>query len=159
MTRPSLHPCGVFFNQSRRRPCLKFCLQTERPVTWSDKDVLESVNSALESLQDFTDALSGEAYVSVSYVKPTLHLFRTESLADEEEDTSLTREIKSKALAYLEEKYNDPACQELLDVASFLDPRFKFDYMSIPALDATKARVKTEMEQVAQKVTFLKFVF
>ena len=55
---------------------------------------------------------------------------------------------------YLEEIYNDPACQELLDVASFLDPRWKFDYMSIQALGATKARVKTEMEQVAQKVTF-----
>ena len=45
--------------------------------TWQDTDVLESINNALGPLQEFTDALSGEAYVSVSYLKPVLHLLRT----------------------------------------------------------------------------------
>uniref|UniRef100_A0A0E9U350 Uncharacterized protein n=1 Tax=Anguilla anguilla TaxID=7936 RepID=A0A0E9U350_ANGAN len=34
---------------------------------------------------------SGEKYVSVSFVKPVLHLFNTSILAVEEEDTDLTR--------------------------------------------------------------------
>lgn len=44
--------------------------------TWQDIDVLESVKKALSPLRDFTDALSGENYVSVSYLKPMLHLLK-----------------------------------------------------------------------------------
>ena len=50
--------------------------------TWQDTDVLESVNNALGPLQEFTDALSGEDYVSVSYLKPVLHLRKTATLAE-----------------------------------------------------------------------------
>uniref|UniRef100_A0A1A7W7F2 Uncharacterized protein n=1 Tax=Iconisemion striatum TaxID=60296 RepID=A0A1A7W7F2_9TELE len=31
--------------------------------TWQDTDVLESINNAIGPLQEFTDALSGEAYL------------------------------------------------------------------------------------------------
>ncbi|KAK1905234.1 Zinc finger BED domain containing protein 1, partial [Dissostichus eleginoides] len=47
-----------------------------------------------------------------------------------DEDTALTKEIKSLVLGYMENKYSDPATQELLDITSFVDPRFKTDYMS-----------------------------
>lgn len=43
--------------------------------TWQTIDVLESVSKKLGPLLDFTDALSGEDYVNVSYVKPVLQLF------------------------------------------------------------------------------------
>ena len=43
--------------------------------TWKDLQGLESKNQAVKPLQDFTDALSGESYVSVSCIKPVLHLF------------------------------------------------------------------------------------
>lgn len=42
--------------------------------TWQDLDVLESMNKALSPSMKFTDAISGERYVSVSYLKPVLHL-------------------------------------------------------------------------------------
>lgn len=84
--------------------------------TWQDTDVLESINNALGPLQEFTDALSGEAYVSVSYLKPVLHLLRTSTLTESDEDSDLTKEIKSRALGYIEAKYGDPATQELLDI-------------------------------------------
>ncbi|XP_038129439.1 E3 SUMO-protein ligase ZBED1-like [Cyprinodon tularosa] len=119
--------------------------------TWQDTDVLESVNNALGPLQEFTDALSGEDYVSVSYLKPVLHLLRTATLAVTDQDTDLTKEIKSKALHYIEEKYSDPATQELLDIASFLDPRFKTNYISEENVQFMKDRVKMEMEQLALK--------
>lgn len=38
--------------------------------TWQDIEVLEAITKALK--QDFTDALSGEEYVRVSYVKLVL---------------------------------------------------------------------------------------
>jgi len=41
---------------------------------WQNTDVLESVSKALKPLQEFTDGLSGEDYVSVSYLKPVLHV-------------------------------------------------------------------------------------
>ncbi|XP_077083445.1 E3 SUMO-protein ligase ZBED1-like [Siphateles boraxobius] len=45
--------------------------------TWQDLEVLEAVQKVLKPLQDFKDALSGEDYVTLSYVKPELHLFVT----------------------------------------------------------------------------------
>ncbi|KAJ4948757.1 hypothetical protein JOQ06_020280 [Pogonophryne albipinna] len=84
--------------------------------SWQDIEVLESINNALCPLQEFTDALSGEAYVSVSYLKTVLHLLKTSTLAAKDEDTALTKEIKSLVLGYMENKYSDPATQELLDI-------------------------------------------
>lgn len=119
--------------------------------TWKNTDVLESINKALCPLQEFTDALSGESYVGVSYLKPVLHLLRTSTLAETDQDTDLTKEIKSRALHYTEDKYNDPVTQELLDITSFHDPRFKTDYTSAENVPYIKERVKIEIEQVAQK--------
>lgn len=48
--------------------------------TWQNLEVLESINKSVKPLEDFTDALSGESYVSVSCIKPVLHLFRTSLL-------------------------------------------------------------------------------
>ncbi|KAI4815630.1 hypothetical protein KUCAC02_005768 [Chaenocephalus aceratus] len=41
--------------------------------------------------------------------------------------------------------------KELLNITSFIDPRFKTDYMSAEKVPDIKARVKIEMEQVARK--------
>ncbi len=82
--------------------------------TWQDLDILESVNQALQPLQEFTDALSGESYVSVSCVKPVLHLMKTSVLAEKEEDSDLTKSIKMKILDYMNNKYDNPATQELV---------------------------------------------
>lgn len=96
------------------------CLQTRKTrhltLTWQDIEVLESIHKALHPLQEFTDVLSGEEYVSVSYLKPVIHLLRTKTLAEDQDDTNLTRAIKDKVLRYLKEKYDDPSTQELLDV-------------------------------------------
>ncbi|KAL1276600.1 hypothetical protein QQF64_036223 [Cirrhinus molitorella] len=104
-------------------------LKTECPTrhlipTWQDLEVLEAVNNSLSPLAEFTDALSGEQYVSVSYVKLVLHLFNNKILAEKEEETELSKCIKKKILGYLNEKYEDPQTQELLDMASAIDPRF-----------------------------------
>jgi len=115
---------------------------------WQDTDVLESMSKALKPLQEFTDALSGEDYVSVSYLKPVLHLFNTNILAVNDEDSDLTNTIKSKILEYINKKYDDEETQELLDMASFLDPRFKTNYIAVDKLPNIKAKVMSDMKEV-----------
>lgn len=117
-------------------------------LTWQDVEVLESLNKVLSPLQDFTDALSGEEYVSVSYLKPVLHLFNTSILAVEENDTQLTKDIKKKILAYLNEKYADPDTDDLLDMASLLDPRFRTTYISYEKVEDIQAKAVEEIKSI-----------
>lgn len=65
---------------------------------WQNIDILESIHAALTPLLEFTDSLSGESYVTVSYVKPVLHLFRSSLLKVNEGDTQLTKELKTKIM-------------------------------------------------------------
>ena len=119
--------------------------------TWQDIDMLESIHKALHPLLEFTDTLSGEEYVSISYLKPVLQLFATSVLAEEAEDTDRTKSIKTKVLAYLNNKYGDPNIQELLDVACFLDPTFKTQFISTDNIPSIKTRLKTEMVDLAKR--------
>lgn len=113
---------------------------------YQDLDVLESVSKALGPLLEFTDALSGEDYVSVSHLKPVLSLFNTTLLTPKEDDTDLTKSLKKKMLEYMNSKYEDRDTQELLDAASFLDPRYKTQYISENSvLPIIKARLVSEM--------------
>lgn len=89
--------------------------------TWQDGDVLELVSKALSPLLEFTDALSGEQVVTISYLKPVMSLFNSEVLAVKCDDTELTKKIKETILEYL----NTNNVDGLLSWASTLDPRFK----------------------------------
>ena len=114
-------------------------------LSWADIDVLESVHKALNPLVEFTDALSGEAYVNVSYLKPVLQLFNKEVLKPEPDDTELTKTIKATVLNYLNEKYDDAATDDLLNMASLTDPRFKTHYIEDDKLEAVKSRAVAQM--------------
>ncbi len=105
--------------------------------------------STTHPLQEFTDALSGEAYVSVSYLKPVLHPLRMSTLAENDKGADLTKEINNRVLRYVEDKYSDPATQGLLDITSFLNPKFKTNCISAENVPDIKERVKIEMEEVA----------
>ncbi|KAL2077901.1 hypothetical protein ACEWY4_025586 [Coilia grayii] len=111
--------------------------------TWQDLDV--SINKAVKPFQDFTYALSGEDYVSVSYIKPVLHLFKTSLLLPAEEDTDLTKTIKKNIMGYLDDKYSDPVQDELLDMSSLMDPRFRTSYIDPDKVEQVKQRAVTEV--------------
>ncbi|XP_073716552.1 E3 SUMO-protein ligase ZBED1-like [Misgurnus anguillicaudatus] len=117
-------------------------------LSWQDIDVLEAINKCLSPLVEFTDALSGEKYISVSFLKPTLHLFNSSILAVQEDDTGLAKSIKQKIVDYLNEKYSNPAIQELLDMTSALDPRFKFKYVSEDNQGSIQDRLTAEMKSL-----------
>lgn len=116
--------------------------------TWQDVEVLESVQSAIKPLADFTDMLSGEKCVTLSSLRPVLHIFKTDVLAESDENTTLTADIKRRILEYMEDKYQDDRISELLDIASFLDPRFVGDYLlDEDSLDTVKIRLVEEILQ------------
>lgn len=102
----------------------------------------------MSPLQDFTDALSGEQYVSISHLKPVLHLFNTSTLAEEENDTQLTKDVRRNILAYLNEKHSDPVTDDLLDIVSFLDPRFRTTYMKKEKMDQVISRAVEEIKSL-----------
>ena len=82
--------------------------------------------------------------MTVSYVKPVLHLFRTNLLKLNEEDTQLTKEMKTKIMTYLDEKYAGPDTDDLLDMATLMDPRFKVQYIRPEKVRAIKMRAVSE---------------
>ena len=135
-----------------QEPAIRQVLSSDRKTahlipTWQDIEVLESLNEALSPLADLTDIISGEEYVTISTLKPLIHHITSEALLIGANDTQLTKDIKEQVKAYLEQKYSDPDIEELLDVATFLDPRFKMDYAT--CADTVKARVVKEAYEEA----------
>ena len=86
--------------------------------------------------------------MSVSYVKPVLHLLRVNILNLSDDDSELTNTIKTTILNYLTEKYQDPTTDALLDMASLLDPRFKTQYIDSDKKEGVQARAVSELESM-----------
>lgn len=82
-------------------------------------------------------------------MKPTLDLFNTDILKNQDSDTELTKTIKEGILKYLNEKYDDPTTDDLLDFASLVDPRFKTTYIQKERVDYIKTRAAAELEKLA----------
>ena len=98
--------------------------------TWQDTQVGESITKALSPIADLTDFLSGDSHVTVSSILPVLHNLQSRVLAEDSNDTPLTKEIKKKVLDSLHSRYSDSKLKEILNIATFLDPRFKADYVT-----------------------------
>ncbi|KAL7864390.1 hypothetical protein AOLI_G00158100 [Acnodon oligacanthus] len=92
--------------------------------TWQDVDVLEPINAALSPLLEFTDALSSESYVSVSFLKPVMDLLNTSILKEADDNTELTWTLKTTLMGYVSESYDDPAMVDLVDMGCLVDLRF-----------------------------------
>ncbi|XP_028825346.1 uncharacterized protein LOC114784255 [Denticeps clupeoides] len=122
---------------------------------YQDLDVQESVSKALGPLLELTDALSTEDYISVSHIKPVLSLFNTTILAPEEGDTDMTKSLKKNILEYFNSKYEERVSQELLDLESFLDPRYKTQYISVNDIPIIKARLVSEMKMMEHKLKIM----
>ena len=90
--------------------------------SWQNCDVLDSIIGALKPLKEMTDVLSGEKGVTVYAVKPIVQHITTELLVAKEGDTELTKEMKEWIKVDLELRYSDPGINQLLAIASFLDP-------------------------------------
>ena len=97
--------------------------------SWQDSDMLESIAAALKLLKVMTDALYSEQCVTISAVIPLLsHIYST--MEHEVDDTEITDEIKERIMEDLKTRYMDPDMRQLLELASFLDPRFKLAHVT-----------------------------
>ena len=76
-------------------------------------------------LEDLTDTLSGETHVTISAAKPVLEHLCVVLLADSSEDSELTKEMKERFKAKPLQQYGLSDSNKLLDIATFLDSRFK----------------------------------
>ena len=120
---------------------------------WQDVDVMESVDKVLVPLSEFTNILSMEHSVTVSSLKPLLHHLRTEVLIQKENDTELTKTLKQKIISSLLRRYNYDHIDNLLDKATFVDPRFRLEYTDsehIPTIKHLILQEAVELEKPSQ---------
>ncbi|XP_014195077.2 E3 SUMO-protein ligase ZBED1-like [Haplochromis burtoni] len=117
-------------------------------LTWQDIEVLDLVSTALSPLLEFTDAFSAEEYVTISCVKPVLQMFNNDMLKVKEGDTELTKDIKIAILDYMNKSYKDSVTERLVNMASFLDPRFHKEYFCESESEAIKVQVMSELEHL-----------
>lgn len=59
--------------------------------------------------------------------------------------TQLTKAIKTTITTYLNEKYDDAATDDLLNMASLVDPRFKTHYIQGDKVEALKSRAVAQI--------------
>jgi len=97
--------------------------------TWQDTEVLEVISSVLSTLDDLTDFLSGEDYVSISSIRSVMKHIHEEALAERDDDVSLVRDIKHRIRTDLDLRYMDAKVNHLLDISLFLDLRFKLEHI------------------------------
>ena len=95
---------------------------------WQDIEVLESISKALSPIAELTDFLSGENHITISSVIPVLHNLKNKILVENDEDTSLTKDIFLNVIDDMQARYADVDMQQVLNITTFLDPRFKAEY-------------------------------
>ena len=110
-------------------------------ATWQDRDILQSIATALKPLKFMTVALSGESCDTISAVKPLLNHLLEKVLVADDDNTDLMKEIKERIKVDLELRYLDSEFDHLLELSSFLDPRFKLNYMN------NRAKVLEDIEK------------
>ena len=99
-----------------------------RMTTDTEFSVLEGLVEVLKPLSYLTDALSGEKQVTASAVLPVMKHAESK-LSAASTDSQLASEMKQTIWNDLEARYSDAKVSEILEVASFLDPRFKDQYL------------------------------
>ena len=108
----------------------------------ADVTVLEKLVELLKPLSYLTDALSGEKEVTCSAIRPLLqHVI--EICEEKDEDCPLSIQMKSAISADLCPHYESAGISLIIDKCSFLDPRFKVNYVA--DTDLVKSNLLTEM--------------
>ncbi|XP_019854816.1 PREDICTED: zinc finger BED domain-containing protein 1-like [Amphimedon queenslandica] len=119
---------GLILEQEKAvRQVLGFDRKTTHLIpNWQDLDVMESLDEVLSPLAEFTNILSSEKLVTISSLKPLLHHLKTEVL--------IRKDLK---------------INDLLDKATFIDPRFRLEYVP----DNHVAKIKESILQEAVELT------
>ena len=96
--------------------------------TDDELNVLEKVLEVLKNVYYLTDALAGEKEVTVSSLRCILVHVKSK-LSPCSEDNHIASIMKQAMMADLSSRNSSPRLTEILDICSFLDPRFKIRYL------------------------------
>ena len=88
-------------------------------------NLLEDLVTVLEPFEEATKALSGSNYPTISMISPLLYQVCKVTLKVNEDDNVNLKRIKETMLEDFQDRYLSPAITEILNIAAFLDPRFK----------------------------------
>ncbi|XP_028414074.1 zinc finger BED domain-containing protein 1-like [Dendronephthya gigantea] len=114
--------------------------------TWQDKDCWEAISKALRPVAALTDLLSGQNYVTVSSLKILYWKLEKMILAHDENDPELTNDLRAAIMAEILEKAQKMAESLLIiNMSSFLDPRYKADCLSNLELEEVKSELIDEI--------------
>ncbi|MGH0144648.1 UNVERIFIED_CONTAM: hypothetical protein FKN15_048501 [Acipenser sinensis] len=90
----------------------------------TDIATLENVCKVIGLLNTFIDSLATESCVTVSALKPVHHL-TNDLLTEETNDNELVKHMKAAIKDDLIARYSRDIIKKLIDIACFLNPRFK----------------------------------
>ena len=96
--------------------------------TDAEVSTMEIVINVLKPLSFLTDALSGEKQVTVSAVLPVMKHVKSK-LSPVSSDCRLAKEMKQVMWSDLETRYTGHEVSDILNISSFLDPRFKDQHL------------------------------
>ena len=102
----------------------------------NDWIVIELLVDVLKPFQHATEVMSAVKYTTVSMVKPLLYKLVEKTLRADDSDASTAREVKKAIRNDLQERYQSAAVQRIMNIATYLDPRYK----ELPFLDVISKR-------------------
>ena len=113
--------------------------------------LLEAVLKVLKPFKDVTVQISAEKYVTVSAIRPLLHHLIDTVLKVEDSDLAPIKGMKLDMARNLNTRYQESATVELLDLACFIDPRFK----TMPFMEEDEKEIlySSVVEEVMMHVT------
>ena len=83
----------------------------------------------LSNLDNLTNFLSGEDYVSISSIRSVMKHIHEETLVGRDDNVLLVRDMKCRICTDLDLRYIDAKVNHLLDISLFLDLRFKLEHI------------------------------
>ena len=93
--------------------------------TDTEISTMEAFIDVMKPIVEITEKIGDKKQVTLSAVKPLIYKLLTNYLRVTPEDSRVKKEIKKAVKMDLENRYQDPQVEEVLNKACFLDPRFK----------------------------------
>ena len=110
---------------------------------------METFLDVLKPIVEITEAIGGERLVMISTVRPLLHKLISMHLVEKSSDSQLSKTLKHVLLTDLKARYTTTELEDFLNIACFLDPRFKnMSFLSDTNKDNIKALVEGEAEKI-----------
>jgi len=112
----------------QQQPLCATLIEIRKPElmpTDTEISTMEAFVEVMKPIVEITEKVGGEKQVTLSAVRPLIYKLLGKYLHADPQDSRVKKEIKKAVKTDLENRYQDPQVEELLNKACFLDPRFK----------------------------------